>query len=179
MSRTFTLCDLHYAVRLGGLIAALGAFGPGRPGNSFNLPKWRKHAKRPSLLDRLVLLPKENTERAYRNETSASPLLDKNLGGRPHVRSWDFTKICTNSRLGLGPNSIVCSADSGVQSGRPTPDSDAPHLGLGCVVCYAYSTKEQTRDPISTAPRLVLHCDVSCGDSSADSQLHEKISPSP
>lgn len=56
------------------LLVALRAFGPGRTRDYLQLPKWRKHAKRPSLLDILTLLRKEN------NETSGSPLINKNLG---------------------------------------------------------------------------------------------------
>ncbi|MBI2907588.1 MAG: transposase [Chloroflexi bacterium] len=44
------------------LLAALKAFGPGRTSDYLSLPKWRKHAKRPSFLDILTLLRKECNE---------------------------------------------------------------------------------------------------------------------
>lgn len=50
------------------LLAALQAFGPGRTSDYLTLPKWRKPASRPSLLDILNLL------RQQINETSVSGL---------------------------------------------------------------------------------------------------------
>jgi len=44
------------------LLAALNEFGPGRASGYLVLPKWRKAAKRPSLLDILALLRKEMHE---------------------------------------------------------------------------------------------------------------------
>jgi hypothetical protein len=45
------------------LLASLQAFGPGRDSGYLPLPKWRKKAKRPSLLDILTLLRMEMNER--------------------------------------------------------------------------------------------------------------------
>jgi hypothetical protein len=44
------------------LLAGLKAFGPGRTDDFAVLPKWRKHAKRPSALDYVTLLRKEINE---------------------------------------------------------------------------------------------------------------------
>lgn len=53
------------------LLSALRQFGPERTADYAPLPKWRKHAKRPSLQDLITLLRKEN------NETFDSPLLNE------------------------------------------------------------------------------------------------------
>lgn len=55
------------------LLAGLQEFGIGRTSDFVALPKWRRNAKRPSLLDLLTLLRKEN------NETSISPVLSKDF----------------------------------------------------------------------------------------------------
>lgn len=59
------------------LLAALQTFGPGRTSDYLALPRWRKNARRPSLLDLLTLIRKEI------NETSVpaclNHLLSKNL----------------------------------------------------------------------------------------------------
>ncbi len=55
------------------LLAALRTFGPGRTSDYLDLPKWRKHSKRPSFLDILTILRKEC------NETSVRPSLKKSL----------------------------------------------------------------------------------------------------
>jgi len=44
------------------LLAALRAFGPGRPSDLMLLPKWRKRSKRPSALDLITLLRREINE---------------------------------------------------------------------------------------------------------------------
>jgi hypothetical protein len=54
------------------LLAALRTFGPARTQQYTELPKWRKEAKRPSLLDILTLIRKEI------NETSVWALLPQN-----------------------------------------------------------------------------------------------------
>lgn len=55
------------------LLAALRAFGPGRTSDYLDLPKWRKHATRPSFLDILTILRKEY------NETPVWPLQSANF----------------------------------------------------------------------------------------------------
>jgi hypothetical protein len=55
------------------LLAALRTFGPGRTSHYLALPKWRKHANRPSFLDILTVLRKEY------NETPVWPFLNVNL----------------------------------------------------------------------------------------------------
>ena len=55
------------------LLAGLQEFGLDRTDDFIALPKWRRNAKRPSLLDLLTLLRKEN------NETSMSPVLDQDF----------------------------------------------------------------------------------------------------
>jgi hypothetical protein len=55
------------------LLAGLQEFGVGRTSDFVTLPKWRRNAKRPSLLDLLTLLRKEN------NETSISPVLNQDF----------------------------------------------------------------------------------------------------
>ncbi|MBF8265072.1 MAG: hypothetical protein HW384_936 [Dehalococcoidia bacterium] len=55
------------------LLAALRTFGPGRTSDYLDLPKWRKHSKRPSFLDILTILRKEY------NETSVWPFLNINF----------------------------------------------------------------------------------------------------
>ncbi len=55
------------------LLAALQAFGPGRTGDYVELPKWRKHARRPSILDITTLMRKEI------NETRVSGLVNARL----------------------------------------------------------------------------------------------------
>lgn len=55
------------------LLAALRTFGPGRTSDYLDLPKWRKHATRPSFLDILTILRKEY------NETPVSPFLNINF----------------------------------------------------------------------------------------------------
>jgi hypothetical protein len=55
------------------LLASLRAYGPGRSQDFLPLPKWRRQAKRPSLLDLLTLLRKEI------NETPASHGLPANF----------------------------------------------------------------------------------------------------
>jgi hypothetical protein len=54
-------------------LAALRTFGPGRTSHYLALPKWRKHANRPSFLDILTVLRKEY------NETPVWPFLNVNL----------------------------------------------------------------------------------------------------
>jgi hypothetical protein len=44
------------------LLAALQTFGPGRTDDYVELPKWRKHARRPSILDIITLMRKEINE---------------------------------------------------------------------------------------------------------------------
>lgn len=44
------------------LLAALRTFGPGRTSDYLELPKWRKHSRRPSFLDILTILRKEYNE---------------------------------------------------------------------------------------------------------------------
>ena len=44
------------------LLAALQTFGPGRTPDYVELPKWRKHARRPSILDIITLMRKEINE---------------------------------------------------------------------------------------------------------------------
>ena len=55
------------------LLTALRAFGPGRTSDYLDLPKWRKHAKRPSFLDILTILRKEY------NETPVGPFSNINF----------------------------------------------------------------------------------------------------
>jgi hypothetical protein len=55
------------------LLAGLQEFGLGRTEDFVSLPKWRRNAKRTSLLDLLTLLRKES------NETSISPVLNPDL----------------------------------------------------------------------------------------------------
>lgn len=56
------------------LLAALQAFGPGRPAACLPLPLWRTETKRASLLDLLTLL------RSEMNETSVSGFLNQHFG---------------------------------------------------------------------------------------------------
>jgi hypothetical protein len=58
------------------LLAGLHAFGPGRSRDYPALPKWRRHARRASLLDLLTLL---RQELMASNETSVSQALDHNI----------------------------------------------------------------------------------------------------
>lgn len=55
------------------LLAALRTFGPGRTSGYLDLPKWRKHSKRPSFLDILTIQRKEY------NETSVWPFPNTNF----------------------------------------------------------------------------------------------------
>jgi hypothetical protein len=55
------------------LLTALRSFGPGRTSDYLDLPKWRKHAKRPSFLDILTILRKEY------NETPVGPFSNINF----------------------------------------------------------------------------------------------------
>lgn len=55
------------------LLAGLKAFGPGRTDDYHPLPKWRKNAKRPSILDLITLIRKEC------NETAVSDKSHKNI----------------------------------------------------------------------------------------------------
>lgn len=55
------------------LLAALLAFGPGRTNDYVELPKWRKHARRASIIDITTLLRKEI------NETRVSDLANNRL----------------------------------------------------------------------------------------------------
>jgi len=55
------------------MLAALRTFGPGRTSDYLDLPKWRKHSKRPSFLDILTILRKEY------NETSVWPFPNVNF----------------------------------------------------------------------------------------------------
>lgn len=59
------------------LLAALQTFGPGRTSHYLALPRWRKKARRPSLLDLLTLLRKEINEASV--SASWHHLLAKNL----------------------------------------------------------------------------------------------------
>lgn len=56
------------------LLAALRTFGPGRTSEYLDLPKWRKHSKRPSFLDILTIQRKEY------NETPVWPFRGINFG---------------------------------------------------------------------------------------------------
>jgi hypothetical protein len=56
------------------LLAALRAFGPGRPAPCLPLPQWRTETKRASLLDLLTLL------RSEMNETPVSGFLNQHFG---------------------------------------------------------------------------------------------------
>ena len=55
------------------LLASLRSFGPGRTSDYLDLPKWRKHSKRPSFLDILTIQRKEY------NETPVWPFLNTNF----------------------------------------------------------------------------------------------------
>jgi hypothetical protein len=55
------------------MLAALRTFGPGRTNSFSELPKWRKHSKRPSFLDILTVLRREY------NETSSCLFHNKNF----------------------------------------------------------------------------------------------------
>ena len=62
------------------LLAALSRFGPGRTDDYLSLPKWRRKARRPSLLDLVAIFRKEMVENPHRVEgfgikTSAKTLL--------------------------------------------------------------------------------------------------------
>ena len=65
------------------LLASLKAFGPGRTNDYVPIPKWRKKARRPSLLDILTLLRKEI------NETRISGL--KNLDFAQNLTNFAYT----------------------------------------------------------------------------------------
>jgi hypothetical protein len=58
------------------LLAGLRAFGPGRSPDYPHLPKWRRNARRASLLDLLTLLRQEVMAP---HETSVSPVLQHNI----------------------------------------------------------------------------------------------------
>jgi hypothetical protein len=58
------------------LLAGLRAFGPGRSRDYPALPKWRKNARRASLLDLLTVL---RTEMMTLNETSVSQVCNYNI----------------------------------------------------------------------------------------------------
>jgi hypothetical protein len=58
------------------LLAGLRAFGPGRSRDYPALPKWRRHARRASLLDLLTLL---RQEMMALNETSVSQVFNHNI----------------------------------------------------------------------------------------------------
>lgn len=55
------------------LLASIKSFGPGRTDDYHALPKWRKHARRPSILDLMTLIRKEISE------TPVSELINKNF----------------------------------------------------------------------------------------------------
>jgi hypothetical protein len=58
------------------LLAGLRAFGPGRSSDYPALPKWRRNARRASLLDLLTLL---RQEMMAINETSVAQVFDPNI----------------------------------------------------------------------------------------------------
>ena len=74
------------------LLAALQAFGPGRTSDYLPLPKWRKPAGRPSLLDILNLL------RHQINETSVSCFPRRDFRRNSYALRLYLTPKCPNSR---------------------------------------------------------------------------------
>lgn len=55
------------------LLAGLACYGPGRTNDYEPLPKWRRHAKRPSCLDLVTLLRKQMSEKPIKFFTASEP----------------------------------------------------------------------------------------------------------
>jgi len=85
-------------------LAGLLEYGPGRTDAYVPLPKWRRNARRPSLLDLLSLLRKEILE------TSAGTATVEPIPPANPTRSTNCQALCRDSESQILPENVIVSA---------------------------------------------------------------------